>query len=137
MDALRDFDQIFNVIRENVAPIVGNSIFSDEMRQKAIDMLQRALQQAYRPLDENTNTDPLPVQLYPPGECVHLYRDGVEWQGNYYPCHRFNEMEVVRHMIDDHLIPTGYYPALINFIRSKKNDFHWRFEHDLLDLPIQ
>jgi Lipase (class 3) len=79
---------------------------------------------------------PVPQVLFPPGECVHLYRDGTGWQGVYMPCSYFDEIEAVLHMVSDHLIPSGYYRGLLGYIRGLKNDMNWRFEPDLIDLPV-
>lgn len=65
---------------------------------------------------------------------MHVYRGGSGWDGNHIPCHRFDEMEIVSRMVDDHLLDTGYYPALLNYIRQIKKDWNWKFEHDLMDL---
>ena len=74
--------------------------------------------------------------LFPPGECIHIYRDGTSWQGVYYPCHNFNALEGVRYMVDDHLIPTGYYRGLLGYIRGIKNDMNWQFQPDLTEIPV-
>ena len=74
--------------------------------------------------------------LFPPGECIHLYRDGTSWQGVYYPCRNINAIQGVRYMIDDHLIPTGYYRGFLGFIRSLKNDMNWQFQPDLTEIPV-
>ncbi|GBG30060.1 Lipase, putative [Hondaea fermentalgiana] len=52
------------------------------------------------------------VQLFPPGTCLHLYRDGMGVSCSYVPCDFFAEIAVQRTMIEDHLI-TGY-DALIS-----------------------
>jgi Lipase (class 3) len=74
--------------------------------------------------------------LFPPGECLHIYRDGTSWQGVYYPCRNFNALEGVRYMVDDHLIPTGYYLGLLGYIRGSKNDMNWQFKPDLTEIPV-
>jgi Lipase (class 3) len=78
----------------------------------------------------------VPPVLFPPGECVHLYRDGMGWQGVYYPCFNFKAIEGVLFMVDDHLIPTGYYQGLLGYIRGLRSELNWRFKPDLIDLPV-
>ena len=73
--------------------------------------------------------------LFPPGECIHFYRDTTSWQGVYYPCRNFNALEGVRYMVDDHLIPTGYYRGLLGYIRGLKNDLNWQFQPDSAEIP--
>ena len=74
--------------------------------------------------------------LYPPGDCIHLFRTGTKWQGVYMPCTRFDAIEAVGHLVWDHLIPTGYYEGLLGYLRGLKRDLNWRFEPDLMDLPV-
>jgi Lipase (class 3) len=76
------------------------------------------------------------AELVPPGTCIHLYRDGTTWQGNYLNCSFFDELEVVPHLLDDHMIDTGYYNGLLNFVRGKKDNVSWMFDNDLLMLPV-
>lgn len=47
------------------------------------------------------------AELVPPGECVHIYRDGTAWQGSYVNCTFFDELDVAWHAVDDHMIPVG------------------------------
>lgn len=52
------------------------------------------------------------VELIPPGDCVHLYRDGTKFSANYVNCSSFgNGLEVVRHFVDDHLIPVSEFQS--------------------------
>jgi len=46
----------------------------------------------------------LPIVLLPPGECIHFYRDGSGISGSYVPCTFFNEIDIARTCVDDHLI---------------------------------
>ena len=57
---------------------------------------------------ENFTKERSTVQLFPPGTCIHLYRDGVGVTACYTPCDFFSEFDVSRTMVDDHLIATGY-----------------------------
>ena len=56
--------------------------------------------------------------LFPPGKCIHLYRDGkIRNIGkNIVPCCTFfSEIVVHRRMIHDHTVDTGYVPADFSF----------------------
>ena len=75
-------------------------------------------------------------RLIPPGRCIHIYRDGVAWQASHTPCDFFRELDVVRNMIEDHLIPPGYYTGLLSWMREQKGNASWRFDHDLMQLPV-
>jgi hypothetical protein len=55
---------------------------------------------------------------------------------HYTSCYFFQELEVVRHLVDDHLIPGGHYRGLFNYVREQKQNVSWKFDHDLLTLPV-
>mmetsp|Transcript_24944 Transcript_24944/g.59273 ORF Transcript_24944/g.59273 Transcript_24944/m.59273 type:complete len:94 (-) Transcript_24944:1826-2107(-) len=66
---------------------------------------------------------------------MHIYGGGGgEWEGSFVPCDYFDTMDVVSRMLNDHLIPTGYYPALLGSLRQLKNDFHWKMQYDVMDV---
>ncbi|KAL3791048.1 hypothetical protein ACHAW5_002825 [Stephanodiscus triporus] len=71
------------------------------------------------------NTEPV---LFPPGECIHFYRDGSGISGSYVPCDFFNEIDVARTMVDDHLISSGYRRIFLNLMRDFTQDDHFSFE---------
>jgi len=66
--------------------------------------------------------------LFPPGECIHFYRDGSGISGSYVPCNFFNEIDVARTMIDDHLISSGYRRIFLNLMRDFHKDDHFSFD---------
>lgn len=133
-DALEDLQQLLNFIQENVPSMVAGVLLTDDTKEKIVKWFTSFLiSQNNLPYIESSGFEPV---LFPPGECIHVYRDGVQWQGNVMPCHRFSELEVVRHLIDDHLIPNGYYVGLLNFLRGAKKDWNWQFAHDLTRLPV-
>jgi hypothetical protein len=136
---LGDFDQIIPFLREYLP--FGDAILSDEtiakgrpnriatFREKCAMSLNQSL-----PTALEIGTKLKEIQLFPPGSCIHLYRDGISWQGNFVPCVSFDEIEAVSQMLDDHLLDMGYYLALLVFMRNLKKDHHWNFEHDIMDL---
>mmetsp|Transcript_12606 Transcript_12606/g.29780 ORF Transcript_12606/g.29780 Transcript_12606/m.29780 type:complete len:686 (+) Transcript_12606:199-2256(+) len=65
--------------------------------------------------------------LYPPGRCIHLYRDGIGISGSYVPCTFFNEIDVARTMFDDHLISSGYRRIFLAMMRDFHKDDHFSF----------
>lgn len=79
----------------------------------------------------------LPEQvLIPPGNCIHMYRDNLNWQAVYMDCELFDSIETVRNMLGDHLIPTGYYKGLLENLRRLRQDINYVMEPNLMDLPI-
>lgn len=62
--------------------------------------------------------------LIPPGICLHFYRDGVGYSGVYTPCSFFDNIDISRTLIDDHLILRGYHRALVSVMRDWENNFN-------------
>ncbi|KAL3912550.1 MAG: hypothetical protein SGILL_006836 [Bacillariaceae sp.] len=139
MDALRDFDQIMPFLQEHLP--LGDMILSNETIAKGrkdltatlLDKFEKSLNLSL-PTALESGTKIQEIELFPPGTCIHLYRDGTSWQGNFVSCFSFDEQEIVGHLLDDHLLNTGYYPALVTYIRKLKNDFNFKVEHDVMDL---
>lgn len=66
--------------------------------------------------------------LFPPGCCIHFYRDGSGIDGTYVPCTFFDEIDVARTMVDDHLISSGYRKIFLNMMRDFHKDDHFSFD---------
>ena len=67
------------------------------------------------------------VTLYPPGTCIHLYTDGYGVSGAQVPCTFFNELDISRRMIDDHLFHTGYERIFLELMRQHHQNHHFQF----------
>jgi Lipase (class 3) len=133
-DALEDIHQLLPVLKDNVVPPpIADLYCTDERKDQIVDWFRSFLASQIQPV----NGLPLPSEptLMPPGDCIHVYRDGLQWQGNYMPCYRFNEIEIVRSLVDDHLVVPGYYAGLLGFVRALRKDFDWKFDHDPSKLP--
>jgi hypothetical protein len=68
--------------------------------------------------------------LFPPGKCVHLYRDGFGISGNEVPCTFFSEIDVNRRMIHDHLVDSGYQLIFLDLMREHHSDHYFQFDID-------
>jgi hypothetical protein len=79
------------------------------------------------PIEQNP-VERIKPELYPPGRCVHLYRDGSGISGNIVPNVFFSEIDVSRTMIEDHLYHSGYEKVFLELMRSHKDDHHFRFD---------
>eukprot|EP00956_Cyclotella_meneghiniana_P009233 scaffold12677_cov63-Cyclotella_meneghiniana.AAC.3 len=66
--------------------------------------------------------------LFPPGTCIHFYRDGSGISGTYTPCTFYNEIDVARTMVEDHLISSGYRRIFLSAMRDFRQDDHFSFE---------
>ena len=72
----------------------------------------------------------LTPELYPPGQCIHFYRDGFGISAAVTPNSYFGDIDVSRRMIDDHLFFTGYQKTLLEVMRMHTGDHHFRFDAD-------
>lgn len=75
------------------------------------------------------------VDLIPPGNCMHLFRDGIAFTGSSTPCHFFSSIDFSRTMIDDHLVIPGYHRALISMIREWNQNLNFDFPNDIMSIP--
>ena len=50
------------------------------------------------------------------------------------PCTLFNEFDVTRTMVDDHLVPTGYNMLLLETMRSHLKDTQFEFRNNVMAL---
>ena len=89
-----------------------------------------------KPYFSTITKERLPQELYPPGNCIHIFRDGAGYTGTYTPCTFFDEVEFSRTMVDDHLIGPGYHPALLSLAREAKKDLNFDFPHDIMALNV-
>ena len=130
-DTKQDVEFVARIMKENLPfPSLTETIMNG-----IFDFLEKQ-RERLAPGGSQQHNAPATQVLFPPGECVHLFRDGTGWQAVYKPCDQFNEIEAVRHLVSDHLIDTGYYRGLLGYIREIKNDMNWKFEPDLMKLRV-
>jgi hypothetical protein len=136
-DALDDLRDAMVAFKDGAPKPFADAFMTESMGESFVAWVSSVLNSMTRDVpvvDPSLLSDPV---LVPPGDCIHLYRDGVDWRGSYMPCRRFDELEAVRTLVDDHLINTGYYVGLLGFVRALKKDLNWQFAHDLLKLPVR
>jgi hypothetical protein len=74
------------------------------------------------------------LELFPPGKCIHFYRDGVGISAVEVGCDFFNELDVSRTMVDDHYTHSGLNYLFIELMRKHKGDSKFVFRNDLMAL---
>jgi hypothetical protein len=102
---LVEYDLLMKAVQSKL--VVGQSVMA-QVAQDLRTWIEQRCNDTLRPqIASNRNSTPTfrKPALIPPGECVHLYRDGTAWQGNYVNCSFFNEVDVAWHLVDDHMIP--------------------------------
>jgi hypothetical protein len=75
-------------------------IFNDILLAKAEELIMPLLKDYASSTVKQERTEKLTPELYPPGKCVHFYRDGSGISGNYVPNTFFDEIDVTRRMVD-------------------------------------
>jgi hypothetical protein len=81
---------------------------------------------------KEVSKDRSPPTLFPPGTCIHLYRDGVGFTASYTPCSFFDSIDLRRTMILDHMTSSGYNQAFLELLRDSKDNWNLDFQHSLL-----
>ncbi|GAX11369.1 hypothetical protein FisN_22Lh039 [Fistulifera solaris] len=136
---LDDVNQLEPILRSKLS-ILGNwtesmlnsmqTTVEDKIRKEAKKQLSHA-----QKVLVNASSDPY-ESLVPAGDCVHFYRDGTSWQSVYIDCQQFYEIEVVPHMIDDHLVAGGYYHGMLAYLRKLDKDTNFRPLHEVDSLRV-
>jgi hypothetical protein len=120
--ARRDFEETVSEVQRMLPSLV-----SDSTRWKILNNLNGVL-----PDPASFKHDPrrMDVVLFPPGKCIHFYRDGVGVTGSIVPCTFFDELEVTRRLVDDHLFESGYKKIFLDLMRQYHNDNLYAFENE-------
>lgn len=118
-------------VHQIVDALVSNSPIklSPERRDIILNCIERGLDEEYEKYKVEYN--PLDVVLYPPGKCLHLYRDGVGVSAAHVPCTFFKEIDVTRTMILDHGTADGYDKLFHEMMRGHLKQIHFNFPHDV------
>lgn len=122
--ALLDVHQIFEAIDAN-SPIKP----SEEQKKSILEYVEKAIEEDYKKY--KVEFEPVDVVLFPPGKCIHVYRDGTGVSGAYVPCTFFNEIDVNRTMIMDHGTADGYDRLFHELMRGSLHQIHFSFPHDV------
>jgi hypothetical protein len=130
--ALEDVKQLLDVANENVPFGIV-----EQKRKDILAWVQDKLDTDVKPACAEVTQDRSEVVLFPPGKCVHLYRDGVGVSAVYVPCDFFNEIDVTRTLLNDHRTGPGYNGLLLEFVRLTNNDFYFKFNNDVKSIEYQ
>lgn len=68
---------------------------------------------------------------------MHIYRDGVGVSACEVPCDFFDELDVTRTMVDDHLTVSGYDKMLTELMRAHLCDSKFQFTNDVPGLRVE
>jgi hypothetical protein len=96
-------------------------LFGETASEHFMGFVDTAFKKYIQDFIKHTSEKRLDTILYPPGSCIHFYRDGVSISGSYVPCNFFKE-------INDHLITSGYRRIFLEVMRSSLADDNFRFD---------
>ena len=121
--ARRDIEFTFEELLRAAPGLLSKSTVN-----RIMDNVDTMLETYAKPTISPATSERYTPVLFPPGTCVHLYRDGSGISGTIAPCQFFHEIDVTRRMVDDHLIPSGYQQIFLELMRQYYQDQYYRFE---------
>jgi len=125
--ARRDIEHAFREIQRRRPGLITDSTLDDVMA-----LVNAGIERFAKPKIKETTTDRLEPVLFPPGKCIHFYRDGAGVSVTYSPCTFFNELVVSRTCLRDHLMVGGYSRIFLRVMREQDNP-HFVFENSVLE----
>ncbi len=94
-------------------------------KEVVLEWAKTYIEREVKPKLRNEERTRMSSLLIPPGDCIHFYRDGVGYSSVYTPCSFFDNIELSRTLVDDHLIVPGYHRALVSIVRD------WEKNHNV------
>ncbi|VEU36834.1 unnamed protein product [Pseudo-nitzschia multistriata] len=122
--ALRDIEETVNELERFLPSIVDGSV-----KRKVLNNLNGFLPDV-SPNGGDEISKRMEVVLFPPGRCIHFYSDGFGTSGSVVPCTFFDELDINRRLLHDHLIKDGYQKIFLDVMRQYKNDNHYSFNEE-------
>lgn len=128
--ARRDAEQALNELKNNASILIGES----EVKM-AMNFVDKAINEYVRPqiIKNAAPKSRIEPEIFPPGQCIHFYQDGRSVSGSYAPCTFFDELDISRTMLDDHLIKRGYRRLFLELMREHHDDDHFSFDRKEFD----
>jgi len=119
--ANRDIKDALNEVRKSVG------LLRDKDVGTVMSLVNSGFDSYVKPHIRGQSSERLDTVLYPPGSCIHFYRDGMSVSGSYVPCDFFDEIDVSRTMVEDHFMARGYRKIFLEVMREYMEDEHFRF----------
>ena len=104
------------------------NLLGKELLFRVKEVLTSYLEEYAQKKIQMKTTERFEPNLFPPGRCIHFYRDGVGFSAHYVPNTFFSEIDVTRRMLDDHIFVSGYRQTFLEVMREHRGDPHFRFE---------
>ena len=123
--ALRDLEETVNELERFLPSIVDKSV-----KGKLLKNLHGFLPDLAPNGDDGKTSERMEVVLFPPGRCIHFYNDGFGTSGSVVPCTFFDDLDINRRLLHDHLIEDGYQKIFLDVMRQYKNDHYYSFRQE-------
>jgi hypothetical protein len=124
----RDIEDALQEVKKGVGFLFQDKEIKSADKPRIMQtFVDKAVEKYVKPGIRKESYRRLDTVLHPPGSCVHFYRDGVGISGSYVPCGFFNEIDVARTMVDDHL-SSGYRKIFLEVMRSFLKNDHFSFD---------
>lgn len=117
--ALRDLNETVNEIQRFVPSLVDDTVKGKMLKNLSVLLPD--------PSSFPKHKNRMDVVLFPPGRCIHFYSDGFGIGGSVVPCTFFDELDINRRLLHDHLIQSGYQKIFLDLMRQYNNDNHFKF----------
>lgn len=124
-----DVQSLLNVLSQKVPLLLPQDKLAESM-----DWVRSQLDQRVKPLRGLKRHE---IELYPPGKCYHIYRDGVSYSFVEVGCDFFNEIDMALTMVDDHYIHSGCHAMFLDLMRKRLNQSKFDFPNDLMALRME
>lgn len=109
-------------------------IIPEEGKDKILGLIDPFMDKHIVPSIHESTEKRMEQELFPPGRCVHFYRDGTGVSGSIVPCTFFDRLDVKRCMVLDHLFHSGYERIFLDIVRMKYQDHNFQFENPVTPL---
>lgn len=120
--AQRDVEDAIDQIEQNLPKFLGKGV-----AQTAHTILKSIDKETLRPQQSEIPRKRMQPLLFPPGKCIHFYRDGFGISGNVVPCNFFGALDFNRRMLHDHLY-TGYKIIFLDLMRQHTDNHSFQFD---------
>ena len=91
-------------------------IFKEVTRQKITETIESLLNKHLKSTILTERPQRVIPEVYPPGRCIHLYRDGCGITGCYVPNSFFSDIDITRRMIDGRLLRVLPWILVLTFL---------------------
>lgn len=129
--AVSDVEDLLQVLQANTPFEIPIDHLSSALGwvRESLGALQPEIQAA-------RSKDTMLVELFPPGRVIHIYRHS-EVSVRQVSCTFFDELDVCRTMVSDHLVASGYDQIFHDFARQHKRDSRFFFRNDVKGLRAE